>query len=183
MSPITLGILAASGAGTPGDFELISTTVLSSTAASVTFSNLGTAASAYKHLQLRAVHKMTAASETALMQFNSDTGSNYRVHRLTGTGSAVTSADFGLRNSLVPLTATGTASGVYSATIVDILDFNSSSKNTTVRSLSGRLDTATEINLYSGVWLSTAAITSITLPATAGSIDVGSRFSLYGLRG
>lgn len=173
---------SAGGGGAAADYELISTTILGSAAASVTFSGLGTSAAAYKHLQIRAVYKMDTASETALMQFNGDTATNYRVHRLTGNGSTVTSADFGPKGSLVPLNATGTATGVFSTSIVDIFDFASTTKNKTVRSLSGRLDTATEINLYSGAWFSTAAITSITLPATAGNIVTGSRFSLYGLK-
>jgi hypothetical protein len=52
-----LGILSAAGAGggVAGDYELISSEILGTTAASVTFSSLGDYSSTYKHLQIRAV--------------------------------------------------------------------------------------------------------------------------------
>jgi hypothetical protein len=121
--------------------------------------------------------------EIVLMRFNSDTGSNYRVHRLTGNGSAVSSADFGSRTSLVPMAATDTTANAFTTSITDVLDFSQSTKNKTTRSLSGRVDSGYEIQMYSGAWFSTAAVTSINLFASGGNISVGSRFSIYGLKG
>jgi hypothetical protein len=39
------------------------------------------------------------------------------------------------------------------------------------------------ISLASGLWVSTAAITNITLLPQAGAHAIGSRFSLYGIKG
>ena len=163
---------------------LITQTVLGSAQASVTFDVSTLAAQGFKHLQVRVVHKMETANETCLVRFNGDTSTNYRTHRFTGNGSAVSSADFTPGSYIVPISATGTGAGTFTASIFDILDFSSSTKNKTSRSLSGRLDASgNEINLYSGIWFSTAAITSITIYATVGNIAVGSRFSLYASKG
>lgn len=67
--------------------------------------------------------------------------------------------------------------------IVDILDFSSTTKNKTVRTLTGSAYSATQqIKLMSGSWSNTAAITSITLFEIPGAYQAGSRFSLYGLK-
>lgn len=163
--------------------HLIAETVLTSTATSVTFDVSGLAALGYKHLQIRAVYKVGTAEESVLMQFNGDTTSNYRVHRLTGNGTTASSGDFGARTSLVPMAAVGTTAFAYSTSIIDIIDFASTSKNKTFRAFSGRMDNATEVHMYSGVWFSNSAVTSILMPTTTGVISVGSRFSLYASKG
>jgi hypothetical protein len=61
------------------------------------------------------------------------------------------------------------------------LDFSNTSKNKTIRALTGGIDTETDINLTSGAWYSTAAVTSITF-ALATNYNAGSRFSLYGVK-
>ena len=55
--PIPLGFFAAAGAVAGGSYDLLETTILSSNAASVTFSNLNNYAADYQHLQIRAVVK------------------------------------------------------------------------------------------------------------------------------
>ena len=167
-------------------YELISTTILSSSAASVTFSGLGTSAAAYKHLQIRYVAKTsrTGAGEYLVMRFNSDnTLSNYKGHELGGNGTSMYSAP--QDNSISRLgRASGTdTANAFGAGISDILDFANTSKNKTVRSLSGYKDTGSESVLTSFLWLSTTAITSITITTDlSNNILTGSRFSLYGLK-
>jgi hypothetical protein len=180
----------SAGGGAAADYELISTTVLSSSAASVTFSGLGTSAAAYKHLQIRVTARSTnggAGNDGLWLQFNGDTGSNYAWHRLEGNGSSVSSgAGSSTTWMLQGLAARASqASGVFSAALIDILDFANTSKNTTSRSLNGSMtSTNPSVALGSGVWLNTAAVTSATLKPDAGyDFLTGSRFSLYGLRG
>ena len=181
---LLLGVLAAQAeAAAPaaaGSYDLLETEILTGSQASVTFSSLGDYASDYQHLQLRAVHLHTSSNGTILGQFNSDTGSNYRVHALRGNGTAVSSADYGSRTSLVlgvdvPNTTTA------AAMVTDLLDPFNSNKYTTVRSLAG-YGSGGNINLYSGLWLNTNALTTITLSSASGDFNTGSRFSLYGLR-
>ena len=187
--PIPLGILAVAGAGAGGGgaYELIETT--QSTGASITFSNLDNY-SQYKHLQIRAVMKGTGSSTyEGFMRFNGVT-SGYAYHNVSGSGFSVTSQAntnqdrMGLGN--FPGTNAQIPSEVFGVAIVDILDFSSTSKNKTIRSLSGfagNNDVVGPIRLVSGFLNSTTAVTSITIGvATSTNIASGSRFSLYGIK-
>jgi hypothetical protein len=185
MSPITLGILAASGAAQVASYELITSTVLTSTSSSVTFSGLGTSAANYKHLQIRMSGRTTRAvveDGATIMYFNGDTGANYRSHWLVGTGSSVVSyADTII--GLGSFTGATAGTGQYLPMVMDILDFSSTTKNTTIRMSAGNAGSSQGVRLASGAWFSTAAVTSIALNTTVGSWAAGCRFSLYGLRG
>lgn len=187
--------MMAGSAYVPPAYELISTTVLSSSAACVTFAGLDTSAAAYKHLQIRYTARCSSAVAypiTVNAQLNDDsTVGNYKWHLIGGDSTAVASYN----GQLTPAGLfTGAAAGgsanasAFSANIVDFLDFASTSKNKTMRSLGGSSASSTAINneirLYSSLWMSTAAITSIALTLTDSSNFVtGSRFSLYGLKG
>lgn len=171
---IPFGVFSAAGSSVPSDYELISTTILASTATSVTFSSIP---STYKHLQIRMAANSTASGAT-FFQFNSDTGNNYAQHIMYGNGSSVASGATTSANAgYIGYTTTGT--NIFPASVIDILDFASSTKNKTARILHG--DNISNIMLNSAAWFSTAAITSITLYPNANYV-VGSRFSLYGVK-
>jgi hypothetical protein len=182
-----LGWVGASGATTAATFELISTTVLASTTTSVTFSITGAQQAAYKHLQLRATTRTDRASQTSdrlYVQFNSDSGSNYYAHNLWGDGSTVQSGNGwgGLGTSIIlegGSFGAAATSGFFVASVTDILDAFSTSKYKVLRSLNGAPSSRVQLN--SGNWNNTAAVSSITLSAI-GSFVTGSRFSLYGVR-
>jgi hypothetical protein len=182
---IPLGFLAGSG-GVEGDYELIQSHVLGSSTSSVNFASLNTYASIYKHLQLRMVARGTngAAGIVLKMRFNGDTGTNYTEHGLQGDGSSVTS--FGGANTdyllATAMTAAGATANSFSGIIIDILDSYSTTKNKTMRSLSGSTG-FNRIILSSGVYRNTDSMTSIDLFAAGNDIAAGSRFSLYGIRG
>ena len=177
-----------------GDYELISTTVLGSDTTSVTFSGLGTSAAAYKHLQIRAVARTNTAASSGnaiAMRFNADSGANYAFHILNGAsdgGGAVQSYNGTSQTSFFigSHTAASATGSAFAGNVIDILDF-ASTKNKTARGLAGHANASlSRIRLYSGLWMSTSAITSITLyDETVGSNSfvTGSRFSLYGLKG
>ena len=177
-----------------GAFDLLETQTLASSAASVTFTGLGSY-SDYKHLQIRAVAAQTANSYEWKMRVNGDaTLGNYRSHYIWSNGSTVTSDStnvtyFELKQSIPRLSAQGYGADVddsFNATIVDVLDFSDTSKNTTVRTLSGFYEASSlgqGISLNSGGWFDTAAITSISFEPNSGSLVAGSRFSLYGIKG
>lgn len=188
MSLFLLGILNAQAAGgAAGAYDLLETQVLSSSASSVTFTGLGSY-SDYKHLQIRATYKEDATgfySGLLRVQFNSDSGSNYASHRLNGTGSTVSSGALTSQTSIDALRSptTDVTAGAFGGGVIDILDFSSASKNTTLRSLSGFAAEGVSIGLLSGLYISTSAITSISLiPAFGTNIVTGSRFSLYGVK-
>ena len=183
---IPFGIFAAAGA-VPGAYELISTTVLGSAASSVTFSSLGDYSSTYKHLQIRSVAKTTTVgdgAEALVLRFNSDSGSNYARHFLSGNGSSVSSGATTSANYVgAGLVTTNSSIAAFAGNVCDVLDAYSTTKNKTIRTLAGHPGSLVFIQLLSGVWLNTASITSMTLSPSLGNFITGSRFSLYGIRG
>ena len=179
---------SAGGAPAGGtDYELISTTVLGSSAASVTFSSLDTLAASYKHLQLRMTMRGQYASDPESyfwMRINGVTTNSYAAHYLQGNGSSVSSG--ALTNMAGMWFGWGTnnaSTSKYGAAVVDILDFSQTTKNKTIRSLTGEIGASNSIALHSGFFNSTAAVTSVTVYQPKANIESGSRFSLYGLRG
>ena len=169
-------------------YDLLETTTLSSSASSVTFSSLDTLAAGYAHLQIRSVTKGAAnnfGNSRIGITFNGDT-TGYSRHTLQGDGSSVVSqaAANSNRVDVSDATAESNASyaGVFGASIVDILDFSNTSKNTTVRSLSGSIMQNKAVTLNSGAWLDLAAVTSINLEAGNGDFVAGCRFSIYGVK-
>lgn len=176
------GILASSG-GKAGAYDLLQTTVLSSSASSVTFSSLGSY-SDYKHLQIRMTARSTGNGNPEI-QLNGVTTTTYKDHRLFGNGSSVISDVPGTGTAIsvfAAATRSSSTANAFGAAIIDILDFSNSSKNTTIRALSGNYGALTLVELASGVFLSTAAVTSITMKLNTDTYASGSRFSLYGIK-
>jgi hypothetical protein len=181
MGLIPLGILSSAGGGF-GTYELIQTQILGTAAASITFSGLSTYASVYKHLQLRVLDRQsTGASEGyGRISFNGVT-TNQVSHLLYATGSGVFSIYDSTRIASYGIAATDTAN-VFTARVIDILDAFSSTKNKTLRMLYGNEATSNKrIVLESGLWSSTAAISSVTMTSQDNYVT-GSRFSIYGIR-
>lgn len=183
---IPFGFLAsAGGAGVPA-YELISTAFPTTT--TVTFSSIP---SIYKHLQLRVVAKTTDASTGECwpaLRFNSDAGSNYAIHQINGNGTSVGSQAALSRTSgqIAILNDNYNSTSMFGAAVVDILDYTSTTKNKTTKSLGGsHAPSSKRISLYSNVWLNTSAVTSITLlfATYGGNFVSGSRVSLYGIKG
>jgi hypothetical protein len=77
-----------------------------------------------------------------------------------------------------------TTSGIFGASVVDVLDYASTSKNKVIRALSGGdANGSGLIVLYSGSRNLTDAITSITIfPTGAGDFREHSSFALYGVK-
>jgi hypothetical protein len=190
---IPLGFLAGSGGEEASSFELIETQVLSSSAASVSFTSLGTYSSTYKHLQLRFAARGSVAAVISGVRLrlgagSLDTGSNYSRHQLYGYNGSVTSYGEGTQTSMFSGACPGSSAGsnIFGAATIDLLDVFSSTKNKTVRTLSGvSAGTGTNafVTLESGAWLSTSSVQQINIFAASGDFVSGSRFSLYGIKG
>jgi hypothetical protein len=178
-----LGFWAAAGSGAANSFELISTTILTGTASTITFSSIPTGT--YKHLQLRWVARDLTNSGDFYFQFNGDGGSNYSGHRIVAGTSGISS------NANVPTTViyngfaanSSDTTGAFSTGISDILDAFSTSKNKTVRSYSGVVSSNIFMGIRSGAWYNTSAVNQIVMIAGGGGFITGSRFSLYGIKG
>jgi hypothetical protein len=185
MSLIPLGFWAASGGADAAAFDLLETVSLTSSASTVTLTGLGAYAATYKHLQIRmsVTSTRSAGDDDFRIRFNGDTGSNYKSHRLIGTGSSVISSTLGATDSIFTgaiNAATATADS-YSAVVLDILDAFSSDKNTTIRSFGGQTNTSF-VYLYSGVYISLDSLSSAVLSCVSGNLSAKSRLSLYGVK-
>lgn len=158
----------------PG-YDLLETEILASSASSVTFTGLGSYSN-YKHLQIRFAGNHTFLTTNLRLRLNSDTGSNYAFHSLNGDGSSVSVFGFSSQSVIFPYPVSPTTTSA----VIDILDFDSSSKNTTLRGLIG---SDSYMQLFSGLWNNTNAVTDIEVFVASGAFTAGSRFSLYGIGG
>lgn len=186
MSPI-LGIYASqiSGHLVTSSYESIATVNVGAGGSStITFSSIP---STYKHLQLRCLWKdLNNATINASMQLNGDTAANYSYHWLTGDGSSASAAGGGSASNITVIGQSRAGSNVFGGIIIDILDYASTTKNKTVRSLSGT-DANGSGNIFftSGGWYNSSnAINSISL--TTNGVTIGfsqySSFALYGIK-
>jgi hypothetical protein len=194
VTPISLGIFAsANQSAAATSFESIATTTVGAGgASSISFSSIpGT----YKHLQLKGILRDNSANnyDNVSLRFNSDSGSNYASHYLAGNGASASAYAWTSAAQIESFyTAGGAAiSNMFSAVVIDILDYANTSKYKTTRQLvgydnngNGGSDFAKgAVLLSSGLWQSTSAISSITLTVTIGSnFAQYSHFALYGIK-
>jgi len=187
--PIPLGIFAVAGAGGGGaTYEQIATQLVTSSVSSVIFSSIP---ATYKHLQIRFTCKSSSsgAAIDSWLRFNSDSGANYASHWIRGTGSAMSSSNYLPGNEiLLKYGSISSNDSRFAGGIIDLLDYANTSKNKTVRSFQGAIFGSSDqsVVLNSGLWRNTTAVTSIEYIANGGAtrtIESGSRFSLYGIKG
>jgi hypothetical protein len=151
-------------------------------AANITFSSIP---STYTHLQIRFLVRQTSTSSGYSLQMNSDTGSNYYRHYLYATGSGSVSAAATTASSMV-LSDGGistSTTGVFGGAVCDILDYTNTNKYKVIRTLGGYDNNGNGfIALTSGLWLNTAAVTTLTILPDAGNFAQYSSFALYGIK-
>ena len=186
MAPI-LGIIASSQiASNLTAFDSIATvTVGSGGASAIEFTSIpGT----YAHLQLRGIARSDRAQTQDFweIRFNSDTGSNYSNHLLYGDGaSAYASAEANATYAAIFYSsAANTTASVFSGSVFDILDYANTNKYKTLRGLNGMDYNGTgRIQLWSGNWRNTNAITSLKLTSNnSANFAQYSSFALYGIK-
>lgn len=191
MSPV-LGIIASStqqgrGGGPVGAYDsLASFTVPSGGISSITFSGIP---QTYTHLQVRTIARSTRTGSTgydqALVRFNGDSGTNYSSHYLEANGSSVIAGGSASISSIwgaVNMPWAGYTANVFGGGVMDILDYRSS-KYKTAKTLSGfDANGSGFYTLWSGTWLNTSAITSLTLVAQSNLFTEYSTFALYGVK-
>lgn len=163
--------------------EPISSTVVSGSPITFTINSIP---QTYKHLQLR-IYGGSGNGYSPYMTFNSDIANSYSRHRLSGTGSSVSSSGTASYGGISIGGYAGTLytnSGACSGSIIDILDYSNSNKNKTTRSLTGwDNNTNGYIDYESGCWYNTNAIETISITMATGTWVNGSRISLYGIKG
>ena len=156
-----------------------------SSTSSVTFSSIPTD---YTHLQIR-ISAQTTGTAYGKLSFNSDTtNANYKSHDLIGNGTAVIGTAYAQSYGGIIINGYGgwgnTSGSSPSATIIDILDYKNTNKWKTTRGLSGLDNNGGDrtVDVQSGLWLSTAAISNVTLTLNANAFAALSQFTLYGIK-
>jgi hypothetical protein len=156
-------------------------TVSLTTASTIVFDNIP---SNYSHLQIRMCNLSEVLAGDVRLQFNSDTGSNYALHYLYGNGASATAG--GSANTTYSYGSVSGNSSYPGVAIMDVLDYTSTTKNKTVRSLGG-----VDVNgsggyvwFASGLWKPTTpvAINKITLFINNYNFNANSHFALYGIK-
>lgn len=175
-------------AGNPqySDMELIATAYgAGGTQGGIAFASIP---QGFKHLQLRVVGRPVSAGYAGSMYlyFNDDSATNYSSHLLKGSSGTISSAAYTSGNSILAYalnTGSTSTANAYSSSIIDILDYTSTTKNKTARWFTGYTNSGgAQLALVSGAWRNTNAVTTIYI-AWDGYIATGSRFSLYGIKG
>ena len=185
MSPI-LGIYASQISGhlfaPSGAYDSIATGVGTGSNDEITFSSIP---STYTHLQIRGIARAGGTNAFMAIRLNGVT-SGYARHYLLGNGTAASAAAATAQSQITFLDSVRlpTASSTYGVFVCDILDYANTSKNKTVRILSGQDSNGSGgVDLTSGFYESTSAITSVTVRINGGSFDTPTQFALYGIKG
>ena len=162
----------------PTSYESIETINVTTAVTSVTFSNIP---STYTHLQIRMYTKDNTGLASQSIRINGSSASDYAWHRLIGEGSAA-SATAGSSDTKAII---GISDAQFGSGIMDFLDYKNTNKYKTVRSLSGFDNNGTGwVGLWSGLWMSTNAITDIQIMTglLSQSWTQYSKFALYGIK-
>jgi hypothetical protein len=162
----------------PTTYEPIATQTLGSSTTTVTFSSIP---NTYTDLLLVSVFAVTAGMDI-LLRFNGDSSSNYSATRLFANNSSST-VTVGRVNSYTGIQPRTSADQQLALTTIlkhNIMNYLNTNTNKVVL---GRYDYPSQIEMHTGVWRSTAAITSLSLTAEAGpQFATNSIFTLYGIK-
>ena len=187
MTPLLTGVFASQISGrlsvpdSGAMFPIAMANVGSAGAAFVEFTSIP---NTYKHLQLRMSMKADATTNgTPALIYNNDTSSIYTYHHLKGDGSSVTSYSPGANYGGTWYINGGQSADRYGAYVTDILDYTSTTKAKTIRTLAGFDNNGTgSIFLVSHAYINTSsAINRLRLTVQSGNISQYSQIALYGI--
>jgi len=157
-------------------YDKIATTTLSSAAATITFSSIATS-----WTDLGVILTTRGASGSVLrLRFNSDTGTNYSRTNLIGNGTTASSTRSTTQNN-IGIGFGITTSGIWGLYTINIFSYAGSTYKTCLVTASEDENGSGSVTSRVGLWQNTAAITTIDLSATSGTLDAGTTATLYGI--
>ena len=158
-------------------YEPIATTTLGTAAASITFSSI-----AADWTDLRVVLVNVATTTFPQIRFNADATANYSWTYISGNGTAAQSGRFTSQNEFYN-NISGSATVPFMTTL-DIFSYAGSTYKTMLWNETNDKNGSGTTSPKVGLWLSTAAITSISLRADIYSttFGVGTTATLYGIK-
>jgi hypothetical protein len=157
----------------PTTYEPIATQTLGSSAASITFSSI-----AASWTDLRIVLVSARDSGSAInYRFNSDSGTNYSKTRIYGFGASVGS-DSDVSDTKIGTNNYGTYLHLHT---LDVFSYAGSTYKTCLYEVNGDNNGSGTVSRGVGLWRNTAAITSLTILLTSGTLAIGTTATLYGI--
>lgn len=189
---IAAGLFGVGVTPSTNSYESIASTLVGSATSSVTFID-GGAWSSYKHLQIRISQAGNTTGgvyyQTQVGNGSIDTGNNYNAHFMWTYGGGGVDAGsqasvFGASDRMMYFYDQGQSGTEPIVAVIDYLDYGSTSKYKTVRSLAGRdRNGSGQIWFSSGLWRSTSAIDRIKVSVDGtNNIPADSVISLYGIK-
>lgn len=146
----------------------LATLTLTSASATVTFSSIP---ATFRDLIVVCNFSGSTAAQM-ILRFNGDTGANYSGVFMSGSPSGAVSGT--LTNFFTNIRTS------QNATILQVMDYSATNKHKTtlIRANNGDFG---EVAAQATRYASNSAITSVALLTNAGTISIGSTFSLYGV--
>lgn len=174
-------------------YEPLASQTLGTAAASVSFTSIS---SGYTDLIIVGQTRATTAgtfnfNSYVLVQVNSDTGSNYSTTTLytrstAGSWSALSTRESNAtRITAGPVPDSSHGSDIFGSIRLQLMSYADTNVYKTVLAESGYSTNLTNHDgprREVGLWRSTSAITSVSISLSAGNLEVGSHFELYGLK-
>ena len=147
---------------------------------------LGTAASSVTFSSIPATYRdlvvvFTGTGSTTLqgrIRLNGDTGSNYTYIRISGSGSAATSATASGTSGFISAIAQATTTDALQMNI-NIMDYSATDKHKTINSRAAQAANGTEA--FVNRWANTSAVTSVQILTSTGNWAIGTTAALYGI--
>lgn len=155
----------------------ISTFTIASATTSQSFTSIP---NTYTDLVLVMNLKGSNASGYPALRFNSDSGTNYSVTFLYGTGTSATAGrSTNASWAYCQWNSTFSTTNFNYNNIVHIQNYSNTTTNKPYLARAGNASNTTEV--ISGLWRSTAAISTIEVASLVGNLEIGSTVTLYGI--
>lgn len=181
--PVNVGGVWKTGILAAGAFESIATAIGTGSSATITFSSIP---QTYKSLQLRIIGLDSGSGSRARMYVNGSS-SGYTHHEIYGNGTNVQINGQTSQSSIILLNNNSAGLGTTNpiVCITDIIDYADTSKNKTIRTISGQDSNGSGyVGLSSSLYPSTSAITTLQVFTQTGSnFASGTTIALYGIKG
>jgi hypothetical protein len=162
----------------PATYEPIATTTLGSAATTITFSSIP---STYTDLRLVFVGTNDSTNILLGIRFNNDSGLNYSITPLSGSGTSASSTRRTSRSSIEPLFEGDMSSTNPIMATMDLFSYTGSTNKTCLTSGSTDYNGSGYVTRTVGLWRNTSAVNRIDIYVASGNLDTGSTATLYGI--
>ncbi len=163
-------------------YEKIQTTTIGTATDIVDFTSIP---ATYTDLVIVMNASATDGASGAYMRFNSDTGNNYNIAELYGTGSSDAGQSDHLRSNII-ITFSNDLGGptITQAATINIMSYAQTTYHKCVIMNSGTPSNSSfpGVSYYGNVWNNTGAINAVRIYTNASTFVSGSTFSLYGIK-